>query len=255
MEEEKQILLSKVERYLFPYPRMKLKIVKLYNDIYTPIPKNSLKKIIHSYYIKQEESSNEILIFFHGNGENCIDNIDGMKKFAKQIKMNILLPEYPGYHLFDENKPSEELIYENIPFIYNYVTKILKIEPKNIYVLGRSLGTGIGIYLASKFEIGGLLLISSYTTSKAIFNNYIKDGKLLEEFDKKFRSIDFIDKVKCPVLFIHGKVDDLINFHETEILYEKTNSKKKIILEENMGHNNIDYSKMGTYLINFYKIK
>lgn len=99
-----------------------------------------------------------------------------------------------------------------------------------------------------------MFLISSYTTAREIFVNFEKE-EVLKKLDEHFRSIDFISKVKCPVLFIHGKDDTLINYHESEILYEKANSIKEIILENGMGHNDIKWKKMGNYIMDFYKRK
>ena len=56
---------------------------------------------------------------------------------------------------------------------------------------------------------------------------------------KYFRSIDYIDKVKSPILFIHGKDDQIINFSEAIQLYEKcqNNIKKEINLINGLTHN------------------
>lgn len=70
-----------------------------------------------------------------------------MKKYSERLKMNILLPEYPGFEVYDKLEHSEKLINERIPSIYEYLVNYLGYNPKNIYILRRSLSTGIGIYL------------------------------------------------------------------------------------------------------------
>ena len=57
------------------------------------------------------------------------------------------------------------------------------------------------------------------------------------------RSIDFVDKVKCPIFFCHGKNDKLINYHDANELYEKCkdNNKKDICLIDDMDHNDVFY--------------
>ena len=55
-------------------------------------------------------------------------------------------------------------------------------------------------------------------------------------------SIDYIKKVTCPTIFIHGQKDPLIPFKETIILKENCDCPFEVILPINMTHNdfNID---------------
>jgi len=52
----------------------------------------------------------------------------------------------------------------------------------------------------------------------------------------KSRPIDSIEKVKCPVLFIHGDKDWVIDYQHSHQLYNKAKSKKKIEIISNGPH-------------------
>lgn len=55
----------------------------------------------------------------------------------------------------------------------------------------------------------GLILISPYTSIRDVARE--KVGKVLSKMvGNIFRSIDIIDKVESPMLFIHGCRDDVI---------------------------------------------
>lgn len=94
MEKRPSEEIVNVNQLLFPISKVDIE-EECNVENYIAIPKDSPKKIIHSYYIKQNEKNKEILIGFHGNGEFCSNYIELMKKFSNKIKMNILLPEYP----------------------------------------------------------------------------------------------------------------------------------------------------------------
>jgi hypothetical protein len=72
--------------------------------------------------------------------------------------INILIPEYPGYSIYNSPLSSEKCL-ENSLIIYDFIlNNIENITEKNIYILGRSLGTGPAIYLSSKRNPAGLFL-------------------------------------------------------------------------------------------------
>ena len=90
--------------------------------------------------------------------------------------------------------------------------------------------------MASKRNPAGVFLISPFTTFASVGNHDEEEKNILINY---FRSIDYVDKINSPLLFIHGKCDYLVNYEESIKLYEKCNKniKKEIILKEKMGHN------------------
>ena len=50
--------------------------------------------------------------------------------------------------------------------LYNYIQHNLKnkYDLKNVFFIGRSLGTGMATYMASKYKCGGLILFSAMTS-------------------------------------------------------------------------------------------
>jgi fermentation-respiration switch protein FrsA (DUF1100 family) len=54
---------------------------------------------------------------------------------------------------------------------------------------------------------------------------------------ERFRNIDIINKVTCPLLLIHGQKDNLIPFSHSIELSQKTSGPYEVILPEEMDHN------------------
>lgn len=69
---------------------------------------------------------------------------------------------------------------------------------------------------------GALILMSAYLSLKSVVAHLV--GKLLAfAVADRFRNIDCIEKVKCPVFFLHGKKDDLIPSSHSKELYNRSN--------------------------------
>ena len=200
------------------------------------------EKYIPCMFIQEYEQRSKFLIFFHGNSEDIfISELLG-QYLSEFLKMNVIIVEYPGYSIYDEKK-SADIICEDSRIVYKFVRQKFNLEPNDIYVLGRSLGTGPATYLASKEKINSLYLISPFKSIKSIYGIFSK--LLLLDI---FKSIEIIKDVSCPLKIIHGKKDNLIDCGHSKELMEvinsiHPNSIHEIKINENMTHNEMDIEK------------
>ena len=72
----------------------------------------------------------------------------------------------------------------------------------------------------------------------------------------KQKPIDNVSKLNMPILYVHGEKDWVVEMRHSENLYEKTNTKKDLIIIENgphaeyllRKHNNIFYEAINSWL-------
>ncbi len=127
---------------------------------------------------------------------------------------------------------------------------------KKIGVIGFSFGGATSIITASKSNlIQSLVCVSApsevekvdYRLWELDFENDIRFGFLGEGgkgkgvcpgpwWQKKEKPIDVVDKIKIPIMYIHGDKDWVVKEWHSEKLYEKTKSYKKIIFIKNGPH-------------------
>lgn len=79
--------------------------------------------------------------------------------------------EYPGYGIYKEKKTTENGLYSDAIKVYQFLINTLDFKPDQIIVLGRSLGSGPAIFLASRRHIGALILISPFYSLQAVAKN------------------------------------------------------------------------------------
>jgi esterase/lipase len=237
---------QKEEDFIFPAPKFHESVLETNKEYLIEIPtgRKNNKQIEEKIpcLFKKYPNSNNLLILFHCNGID-IFSLNGIDDYFKHFKMNLLIPEYPGYSLYKTSSPSSKKCLENSLIIYDFCLKNIKnISEKKIFIFGRSLGTGPAIYLASQRNPAGIFLLSPYTTFAEVGKSFHKE-EFYNKLTQHLRSIDYVDKVKCPICFCHGKKDKLINYKEAIELFEKCekNNKREIFLIDGMGHNDIYY--------------
>jgi len=164
-----------------------------------------------------------------------------------KCKVHVIAFEYPGYGC-SVGSPNETSINDRIRDVFSFLREEWKVQTKHIILFGRSIGTGPCAMLASEcyqneIEIGGLILQSPYKSIKEIVRELI--GKVAASFvmNRWNNELEIVN-VKCPVLFIHGKMDELIPSEHSRHLYTLCASHHKTLeMPELADHNNFDLEK------------
>jgi abhydrolase domain-containing protein 17 len=102
-----------------------------------------------------------------------------------------------------------------------------------IILLGRSVGSGPSVYLATQKPIAGLIIESGFVSAFRVAVPFP-----LLPFDK-FPNRDRLSQVRSPVLIAHGTQDRLIPFWHAQELYRAANQPKTLVPIQGAGHNDV----------------
>lgn len=134
---------------------------------------------------------------------------------------------------------------------YNYLIKE-GFDPKNILIYGRSIGSGVAVDLASKKPCQGLILESAYSSMGKLANEKFPLFFPSLFLRYRFDSINKINQVKSPVIFLHGSGDTLIPPAHSRRLFGKFSGKKKLIIVAHGGHNDLNaFHEYASFLHDF----
>jgi pimeloyl-ACP methyl ester carboxylesterase len=178
----------------------------------------------------------DALIYFGGNAEDVSRD---MPDFAVTFPNDaIYLLHYPGYG-GSSGKPTEQSISTAALSLYDRVHA----EHQNIVVIGRSLGTGVAVRLASLRPVSRLVLVTPYDSLvDPAAQQYPHVPVRLLALDR-FDSWKYAPKVTAPTRIIVAEDDEIIPRSSTERL--RTRFSKEIVSEvvvPGVGHNSISDS-------------
>lgn len=215
-----------------------------------------------------EQDSHHLLLFFHANYEDIGNTYQLMTYLRQYLKLNILAVEYPGYGIYKASSPSAEIIIEDSEIIYGFLTNVMGIDESALIVMGRCIGSGPAVHLASKYAPGGLILMSAFTCLKEAVDNI--SSKILGGlsslvsglFKDRFRNVDLIGEVDCVVCIIHGKEDEVIPWEHSLNLFKLCKCPAKLVTPSGMTHGSfklfrdlINPLKDYMTLFNFHQIR
>lgn len=178
------------------------------------------------------------IIYFHGNGEDASEASKMMESLASVFNTFVIVVEYKGYGVY-KGKPSEQSIFEDAQAVFRFVTKEKGINPADLIIIGRSLGSGPACHLAKTESFGALVLISPLKSIGEVASSQLK---LFRHFVKdRFLNQEAIKENKNPMLAIHGQKDNLIPCSHSIDLAKDSKGITGLCLHENMTHNEFNY--------------
>jgi len=238
---------------IFPVPKYNKMLAQLaYNNkklIFIPKKQQNNSKIIDyipCVFMPSElgRFSSNFLLFFHGNAEDIFLASTMAEPLRLKLNINVIIMEYPSYSIYSYQKIDTNILLENTLIVYDSIKEYFNVNDENIFIYGRSIGSSPAIYVAGKRKPKALILISSFKSLKSIvYHKICCLNCLLKE---RFRSIDFIKGVSCPIIMIHGKADPLIKWTETLDLKNDCESRGIYVesnFPENMTHNDFNYKE------------
>jgi len=169
------------------------------------------------------------ILYSHGNAEDLALVAPALRRLH-EWGFAVFAYDYHGYGT-SEGRPSESRAYQDIDAAYAYLTATLGVAPRRIIAYGRSVGSGPAVDLAARRPLGGLVVESGFVTA---FRVVLRLPVL--PFDK-FRNLDKIARVACPVLVMHGMEDEIVPFDHGRRLFDAALAPKRSLWIEGARHN------------------
>jgi pimeloyl-ACP methyl ester carboxylesterase len=161
--------------------------------------KNGL--FIRGVYKKSKKQNAPLIIYFGGNADDATRIV---LKLNNINDFDIVAFNYRGF-VNSDGKPSQTALFSDAIKIYDEFAK-----DKDIVIIGRSLGTGVASYLASKREVKGVILITPYDSIVSIGKRKYPFLPIELLAKHKFESTKYLQKVLTPIALIEVFDDQTI---------------------------------------------
>ena len=188
---------------------------------------------IHGWLIPASGPRRGVLLFFHGNAGNISHRLDSIRIFH-ELGLDTLIIDYRGYGQ-SEGRPSEQGLYADAKAARAYLRE-RGYDDREIVYFGRSLGGAVATDLAATIAPAALILESTFTSIPDVAADAypVFPVRLLARLEYPARNN--LQDVRAPVLVIHSRDDELIDFDHGKALYEAAPGPKRF-LEIEGDHN------------------
>jgi hypothetical protein len=173
------------------------------------------------------------VIYFGGNAEDVSYALPELSAaFADHA---LYLMHYRGYG-GSTGTPTEQTIHQDAQALFDWVHA----KHPQVVVMGRSLGSGVAIRLASERPAARLVLITPYSSLMELGARqfpYLPVRWLMQD---KYESWRYAPKITLPTLLVAAEHDEIIPRASTEDLYSRfTPGVASLQVIPGVGHNTI----------------
>lgn len=154
-----------------------------------------------------------VLIYFGGNAEEVSWLASTAGRYAG---WSLLMLNYRGYGR-SEGKPGEAELFADALQIYDYAAR--RADAGRVAVMGRSLGSGVAVYLAAQRPVAGVILVSPYDSIESVARGvypYLPIGLMLKH---RFDSLSRAPQITAALLCLVASDDRVIPRPHSERLY------------------------------------
>ncbi|MAH84910.1 MAG: hypothetical protein CBB68_11525 [Rhodospirillaceae bacterium TMED8] len=216
---------------------------------------NSDDQLLESWFVKPPLAKKEpkVLVYFHGNAGHIGDREAKVQAYINE-GIGVLLVGFRGYGR-NPGSPSELGFYEDAKTALRFLDD-LGFTPLNLVLYGESLGTGVAVEVARKYNIAGtpvaaVVLEAPFTSmGDAAQEHYpFIPAKLLVR--DKYNSIDKIAQLGAPLMIVHGTSDQVVPIHHGQTLFTAAQEPKYFEAINDASHNNLYEFGVATLILRF----
>lgn len=173
------------------------------------------------------------VIYFGGNSEM----ITHRRGFFEDVfrDYSVYLVNYRGYGN-SEGSPSEAGLFSDALAIYDQ----LSLQHDSIGAYGRSLGSGVAVYLAARRTLDKLILLTPYDSVAAVAQKIYPMFPVRYLIKDRFDSAALAPEIEAPVLITSAEHDREIKLSHTLALKQRfTRAPLEYMMISGAAHNNI----------------
>jgi pimeloyl-ACP methyl ester carboxylesterase len=156
----------------------------------------------------------DAVVYLGGNAEDVNFSLPGLA--AAFPEHSIYLMHYRGYG-GSSGKPSEEALVADALVLFDKVRN----EHPNVMLIGRSLGSGIAVHLASLRPVARLILVTPYDSLVEMAAKQFPYVPIRWILLDKYESWKYAAQVTAPTLIVAAEHDKVIPRTSTEALYAR----------------------------------
>jgi uncharacterized protein len=180
------------------------------------------------------EDSKGVVMIFHGNAEN-MRTVEQQVPDFHRLGYAVAAWDYPGYGRSAGCWFDEQDLLVDATKAYRWTQQ--QAGGKPITLFGRSIGTGLALYIASQHPVRNVLLVSPYDSLANVAKDhmppYIPVHWLILY---PLHADEWIAKVQAPIHAIHGLKDTLISPDRARLLMSRAGNNAEITWVKDAGH-------------------
>lgn len=177
-----------------------------------------------------------VVLYFHGNRKN----IAWYARYAPNFTSHgyeVWMMDYPGYGK-STGTLTEQRLYSYAAQLYTMAAS--RFAKDSIILYGKSMGTGLAAYIASRKNCKELILETPYYSMTSLAAHYFPIYPVGRMIHYRIPSYEYLQRVIVPVTIFHGTADGVIPYSNAARLKPFLKPGDQFITIDGGSHNDLN---------------
>lgn len=193
-------------------------------------------KQLQGWYVPGTVSeSRPLVVYYGGNAEEVSGNLWEMSRLQAGA---YLFMNYRGYG-DSQGKPSQKNLCRDALYILDTLAARENISMHHIVLMGRSLGSGVAVYVAAHRPVRGVILVTPFDSLLNVARHHYPVLPVRFLLKHPFDSAALAPSLKMPALVIIGDQDNIIPNQRSTELAQRWGGAIETVVIKGAGHNDI----------------
>jgi len=194
---------------------------------------------LDGWLIPAREPRNAPLVFYFGGNAEDI-SVTGAE-LRNRADANFVLMNYRGFGE-SEGKPSQTTLLTDAVFVYDDMVRSAPHNGKRV-VFGRSLGSYVGIYLASRRDIDAAVLVTPFDSVRNIARRHFPWLPVSFLLKHPFDAISLAPELDIPALILLAARDEIVPQAHSRALADSWGGSTRVVTIKGARHNTIGWER------------
>lgn len=178
------------------------------------------------------DREDDALIYFGGNAEDVYYNVVDFRRHLPET--TVYLVNYRGYG-GSSGSPSEQALFADALQLFD------RLSPRHarLAAMGRSLGSGVAVYLAAERPVDRLLLVTPPDSALAVARRLYPIYPVGVMLKDRYESVAYAPHVTAPTRVLIAEHDRVIPRAHSERLVDAFVVEPEAIVIDGSGHNDL----------------
>jgi uncharacterized protein len=191
---------------------------------------------LHGWYVPGAVSEHRpLVVYYGGNAEEVSGNLWDLARLEAGA---FLFMNYRGYG-DSQGKPSQKNLCRDALYILDTLAGREAIPLNHVVLMGRSLGSGVAVYVAAQRRVRGVILVTPFDSLLNVARHHYPVLPVKFLLKHPFDSAALAPGIKTPALVLIGRQDNIIPNQRSARLAQLWGGTVDTVVLDGVGHNDI----------------